>query len=64
MFSSIILDSVSPLGLIIGLIVLAVLFAKPKNVICKSCGWKGSKNKWKSSGDSCPNCHSDLFKEG
>lgn len=64
MLAIVILEAVSPVGLIVGLIVLLALFAKPKNVICKSCGWKGSKNKWKASGDSCPNCHSDLYKVG
>jgi predicted Zn-ribbon and HTH transcriptional regulator len=64
MIAAVILNSDSLTVVVLLLLAVGLFLVKSQNVVCKSCGWKGSKSKWKSSGDSCPNCHSDLFKEG
>jgi len=62
MRAAIILNSDALAGFVLVLLAIGLFLVKSKNIICESCGWKGSQSKWKSSGDSCPNCHSDLFK--
>jgi hypothetical protein len=62
MLAAIILNSDALAGFVMVLLAIGLFLVKYKKYICKSCGWKGSKSKWKSSGVSCPNCHSDLFK--